>query len=222
MTGGWPFGAHVLRTAGLRQAPASSSKTSHPPHSEAPFYERPGFALPGIDSQLVTLFRLPSRSLRRPIEPAQHFPDRARVVMNARLTLNHVRHPRERPELSRVPTRARSARERGHDQFHLRTVESSGRTRRPGRSQRAHAALLPRVIPVRRSLVANAKLARYARSRPSLLEQLRRSQATLLLTSVVAPTNATQPRRLLICGFRGHDPTVRPAHGHSDSVAKPQ
>jgi len=107
-----PTGAQVLRTFGINKKPLSSRNTRWAPRRSAFFYIRPHRRLPAFDGGLIPLPRPSFGLLPAPLEAVpQELPDAHRAVVDPELRVNQLRDALERPQLGRVPRRARPAAE---------------------------------------------------------------------------------------------------------------
>lgn len=168
------MGAQVARTTGVSETPDSSWKTIHAWRRRALFYTRPVLLDPAGDRLLIAFGRPPGRPLHRPAQLVQQPPHMTGVVPHPGDPLDHLGHPRQRPQLRRVPVRRGTPKQL---LLHPRLLFGC-QARRPTSptrvDQRRLALRGPRSVPAGHALPAHLQPARHLRLRHTLCEQLRR------------------------------------------------
>src|SRR5262249_46565079 len=85
----------------------SSTNTRWAPRRAALFYPGPFRVLPTRNGALIPLNRAPLGLLAAPAQGRQHLPDVAGMVTNPELLVDQSGHPRQSPEIGRVPSSKR-------------------------------------------------------------------------------------------------------------------
>ena len=145
--GVFPRGAQVRRTTSWSINPLSSRKTMLRPCRRAFFYMRPPFAPPALDFRFVAFAGAPLGFLRAPAAAAQDLPHMGRMVAHAEVALDHLGHPRQGPQLARVPVSGRPFQQQLQQLLFLFRRQARGPSRMRLRCQRLRAAFSCHLLP---------------------------------------------------------------------------
>jgi len=126
-----------------------------PARVELFFYLWPGFLLPLLDLPLVSFLGPQSRSLQAPPHFLHDSPYMTGMIVNISKAADQLRHPRERPEISRVSVGGRTTQEFSlhHRQLFRLQPRLSSCLRRP--IQRPGVSVMPGQPPLTDTLLAD-------------------------------------------------------------------